>query len=260
MRAVYRQLNPFQFNAVEYNPREVYRLLLGDEPPKPATSEATTAPQETLADLQQRYLPALQRLSEARLSGTPADPADEDAIREFQQRSVSALAASAPTPKQRVEITLPEEVFDLGESWRAIHLLLTGKKDETREARSEPREGLFGDSIFGKLEQFLPRNLGTSTAKANYFSMAIFGGAEIPFADTRLDHGPARLLTPDEVRLVTSALDKIEPENLLAGYSSLAAAGVPAPEPAELSRQYSRLRHFYLEAAANGNAVVTCLC
>jgi hypothetical protein len=254
MRAVYRQLNAFQFNAVEFNPRAVYQLLLGDEPTEVAAPEAVAAPQETLADLQQRYLPALQRLSEARLSGQPADPADEAAVVEFQQRSMTLLAGSAPAPRPLVEITLPEGVFDLGECWRAIHLLLTGKREEVP---TEKREGLFGDAFFGKLGKLMPRQSDTAR---NLFSLAIFGGNEVPLADKRLNHGPARLLTPEDVLAVVGALDKIEPASLLLGYASLEAAGVPAPEAAEVGRQYARLRHFYVEAAAAGNAVVTCLC
>lgn len=267
MRALYRQLNPWQYNTISYNPREVYRFLLGDEPPMPPAQEpaAAEARQESLEELQAQHLPALQRVSEARLAGTPIDPEDAAAEARYQQLSVArmtklgsaATAASLSGSALPAPVTLPPDVLDLGESWRALHLLLTGKKEEQTPARP-PRGGVigYGQSLFGQFSRFIPPSLSGGN---HLLGMAINGGKAISETDRRAQHGPARVLSPEEVRSVADALDQIGPAKLLESYAMLAESGIPAPTPNEIAQAYARLRHFYMDATANGSAVATCM-
>ncbi len=269
MRALYRQLNPWQYNTVSYNPREIYRFLLGDEPPVAPAPEPTAAahPQESLEDLQAQYLPVLQRVSEARLAGAPVSAEDEAAEARYQQLSVARMAGLGPASPQATvpsnatvvlapAVTLPDDVLDLGETWRALQLLLTGKKEEEAVSRP-PRGGVigYGQSLFGQFSRFIPPSLGIGNS---LFAMAVRGGKEISELDRRA-HGPARVLSPEEVRSVADALDKISPAKLLEGYEILAESGIPAPDRSVLAQSYARLRHFYVDATANGHAVATCL-
>lgn len=259
MRALYRQLNPFQYNVIGYNPREVYRLLLGEEPSLPAapgaSGEGDSLPPESIAELKDRYLPALRRRSEALIAGTPVAPEDEAAVALYQQFSVTRMKTTAAAIPVMPPQALPEGVLDLGESWRAIHLLLTGNKEEQRK---ELREGILGlgQSIFDRFSNIIPMQSGPDK---NLFSMAIHGGDKITVSDRRLEQGPARVLSPEDVRRIADALDKIDPARLLEGYPLLAESGIPAPDANALARSYARLRHFYMDATANGSAVVSCL-
>ncbi|WP_430788757.1 YfbM family protein [Actinoplanes sp. G11-F43] len=93
---------------------------------------------------------------------------------------------------------------------------------------------------------------------------AILGGTEI---GEDPGYGPPRLLTPDEVAAVASALDATDPPTLRARYDPevLEEADVyPGAWPDKgfddfLGPYYDALRDFYRSAAAGGQAVIMAL-
>lgn len=121
---------------------------------------------------------------------------------------------------------------DLDKAWHGIHWLLTGSIDVTSDVVSQ----------------------------------AVMGGEEI---GEDLGMGPGRLLTPDVVRAVSTALDETPPEVLR---SRLDPAAMNRAEvyptgiwdeadifEAYVGPEYQRLRDFYRAAAGNDEAVVQTL-
>src|SRR5580704_8543638 len=116
-------------------------------------------------------------------------------------------------------------VLRLEKSWHTLHYLLTGSAEPV-------------NTCLGK---------------------AILGGAEI---GPDLGYGPARLLSPEEVREVAEALARLSKEDLAQCFnlSAMEAANIYAcdsEEELELAQAYfERMMHFYADAAAMGNAVI----
>jgi len=125
---------------------------------------------------------------------------------------------------------MPEPELDLDKSWHAIHYLLTGTAWEV------------GDDPAGA---------------------AILGGVEVGEDD---GYGPARLLHPEAVRAVSTALDALTIETLRARFKADAMAAAEIyPEgwtgdagafDDYLAPHFAGLRDFYRTAAANGQAVL----
>ncbi|MCS0582187.1 YfbM family protein [Massilia pinisoli] len=123
----------------------------------------------------------------------------------------------------------PLNSMNLGKAWQGLHYLLTG------------------DPVGGEPP----------------LSLAILDGTEI---GPDLDYGPARYLTPDEVKTVAQALAALAPETLAQRYDPDAVEekniypAIWAEEGAEgleyLLSYYSALQRFYTDAAARGDVVI----
>lgn len=126
----------------------------------------------------------------------------------------------------------PPNSMDLDKAWHGLHYLLTG------------------DPVDGEPP----------------LSLAILEGAEI---GPELDYGPARYLTPDEVKTVAQALAALTPEALAQRYDphEMEEKNVyPAMWAEEgdegleyLLSHYSALQQFYTDAAARGDVVIHAL-
>jgi len=121
---------------------------------------------------------------------------------------------------------------ELGEAWHLIHFLLTG-------------ETWGGDWPLAG---------------------AVLGGSEI--SDEDVGHGPARYLTPDEVREVAEALAAISATELWSRFDRHAVESSEiypeswtgsTEEEAEVVDRYGRLVELFRIAAERGEAVVTFL-
>lgn len=124
------------------------------------------------------------------------------------------------------------EHIDIDKTWQLIHFLLTG----------EQYEGEFP------------------------LSAVILGGAELGEED--VGYGPARYLTPDEVRAVAAAIAPISEEQLWSRFDAKAALMAKiypeiwsGDESEYVQRDYvlgnySEVRRFYFEAAKAGHAVL----
>ncbi len=121
----------------------------------------------------------------------------------------------------------PREL-DLQKAWHGLHFVLTG----------------------------LPE--GGKPPLAN----AILGGRELPDQDKIMGYGPARYLTPDQVREVSLALQQISEKDVVRRFNldAARAAGIYAldqPEDLEYLKFHLRkLKAYYKSAAARGNAML----
>ena len=118
-----------------------------------------------------------------------------------------------------------EDGLGLEKSWHVLHYLLTGKAEDA------------------------PPPLGN----------AILGGQEI---GEDLGYGPARFLTPQQVREVAIALSSFSKDELVSRFdlkAMLAAKIYPVKDKGELElaqHYFDHLLHYYADAAANGNAML----
>ncbi len=118
-----------------------------------------------------------------------------------------------------------EEGLNLEKSWHVLHYLLTGKAEEA------------------------PPPLGN----------AILGGKEI---GDDLGYGPARFLTPPQVREVATALAAISKDELAARFdlnAMIAAHIYPVRDESELElaqHYFEHLSRYYAHAAASSNAML----
>jgi hypothetical protein len=118
-----------------------------------------------------------------------------------------------------------KNVLKLEKSWHTLHYLLTGSAEPV----------------------------------ATCLGKAILGGAEI---GPDLGYGPARLLSPEEVRQVAEALAPLSKDDLAQRFNlpTMEAASIYAcdsEEELELAQAYfERMKYFYADAAARGNAMV----
>jgi hypothetical protein len=163
----------------------------------------------------------------------------------YRRVTPTELAQLQANPESVEEFLFPEEAvlvvpdgldslpdddreIDLDKSWHAIHFLLTGDAWE-------------GDPPLRD---------------------AVLGGTEL---GEDLGYGPARYLTPTEVRVVSQALNGISADDLRsrATLQDLAAGDIYAfaPEQGEdsweyITGNYERLVSFFAEASAAGDAML----
>jgi hypothetical protein len=145
---------------------------------------------------------------------------------------VPAEQARALTPRKvaaLLEETNESRALDIDKAWHGIHFLLTGSAGPTRDIRS----------------------------------LVIFGGKEI---GEDVGYGPARLLTPAQVKEVVRALKEESVEKLASRYDPKkmekleiypqiwVSDGKEAFD--YLAEYYRKLVAFYEKAAASGSAMV----
>ncbi len=168
---------------------------------------------------------AARILSDPALKGNPS--AAEAKAREEMMRMIGHAPPQAPAPPvARPPSAGPDtSELSLDKAWHGIHFLLTGTIEEA------------------------PPPLGD----------AILGGTEI---GEDLGYGPARYLTPEQVREVAQALAGISTEEFARRFDlqKIRQAGVYALEhdtTAEYCVSYfEKMTAYYRDAAANGNAML----
>lgn len=154
-------------------------------------------------------------------------------IGNFMQVTPAQLEAMRQDPSLVEEALYPDRPqeslgIDVDKAWHGIHFLLTG----------EAWEG------------------------AGPAAMAVLGGTEI---GDDVGYGPARYLTPDEVREVAAALAPITAADLGTRFDADALAkadiypniwGEGDEAATYLTEYYDELRSYYLDAASKGNAML----
>jgi hypothetical protein len=145
---------------------------------------------------------------------------------------MQAAMSQHPKAQAQIEAKLPGIHRDgselcLHKSWYCLHFLLTGKS-------WDPAEPSLGN--------------------------AISGGSELPDRQGIMGYGPARYLTPLQVREVASALASFPVEERVEAFDPEFAhkqkVYVPHHEKEELLYYYGLLRDFYLDASRKNNAVL----
>ena len=159
---------------------------------------------------------------DARASGVINDPAEKERIR---AQIFKELAGVGVKVGAGVDDGPTEDGLNLEKSWHVLHYLLTGKAEEA------------------------PPPVGN----------AILGGQEI---GGDLGYGPARFLTPQQVREVATALKAISKDDLRKRFdlkAMMAAKIYPVRDHSELrlaQDYFARVSPYYAEAAAAGNAML----
>jgi hypothetical protein len=223
-----RQITPAQLAEFRKNPSALGRFLHGG---------LGGGPLVNIRDINA----IVQKIAaEARQTGAFADPAKRDALRVKMMHALQDAGAKIPAeilktmppgdrPTQAASDAEPadarEEGLSLDKSWHALHYLLTGHAEEA------------------------PPPLGN----------AILGGTEL---GEDMGYGPARFLTPEEVRATSNALNKLSADDL-AGRCDLptmiAAEIYACREEGDLGlaqEYFSELVRYYADAATRGNAML----
>lgn len=223
-----RQVSPTQLGEFRKNPSALGRFLRGDGGGGPRAND-------------RQVLEILRKIgAEAQEAGAFDDPAKREIYRVKMFQALQDAGAKIP-----VEIlkTMPpgdqpvqhaadaersgayEDGLSLEKSWHALHYLLTGRAQEA------------------------PPPLGD----------AILGGAEL---GEDMGYGPARFLTPEEVRATSAALDKVSAEDIARRFDlpTMIAAEIYAcrnESDLGLAQEYfAELVRYYADAASRGNAML----
>lgn len=132
-----------------------------------------------------------------------------------------------------------KRMLDIEKSWDSLHFLLTGKSAISIAATDSS----------GRIKSNDP------------FSVAILGGEPV---GPDLGYGPARYLTPKQVKEIAEALKPLEFGSLLAKYSEddFAEADLYAfndfdEEIETLEEYFPAMKDFFCKAAANDEAVLS---
>jgi hypothetical protein len=164
-------------------------------------------------------------------------------LKERLEQTLSRLAAAQGRPKPGPQLvkgnkkTLPEEprrIFPLEKDWHILHYILNG----TAEGGTGP------------------------------LADVVLGGTEIPDQEGIMGYGPARYLTPQQVKAVAQALAAVDFAKLVKAFDPKDAAAkriyglAPYPgRPVIISLEdvagfVKPVRAFYAEASQDGNAML----
>jgi hypothetical protein len=155
-------------------------------------------------------------------------------MREAAEKEFRAISGIATKPGSQLVTSQPlqeeKKQFSLDKDWHVLHYALNG----TAEGGHAP------------------------------LGFVVFGDKALPEMDD-VDYGPARYLTPEQVRQVSAALQNIEPESLLSklDYEDAKKKRIYLDHTLNDLRNWARLpglfaalRRFYLDAADHGNGMI----
>jgi len=221
MEGKLRQVSEFELASYRKNPDKLYSDLV----PK-YDKQSVSKMMSAFQDFQNS--PLAQRIRQRAASGQPPEPED---IAEMQKRMQEM---QGERPKQIGGIDSPHiglsqdgSILSLHKSWHCLHFVLTGASWDA----AEPPLG-----------------------------NAIMGGVEIPDRQNAMGYGPARFLTPSQVREVAAELVKFPIQEKAEAFDPEVAEEkkvyVPDHEGEELIYYFDLLRDFYQDAAAKGNGMI----
>lgn len=228
MEGKLRQVSEFELAAYRKNPAKFYSDLLGVKE-WPDLIKLNDA----IGDLQDS--PVGQRIRERALSGQPPIEDVDEYQRQMEMIHSDNQGVLEKMQSELMGLSKNGTQLSLYKDWHMVHYVLTGKSWEPV------------DSPLG---------------------MAIMGGAELPDAQGVMGYGPAKYLTPTQVRDVADALRDFPFSVRVAVYDPIAAqaAKVYPPrypnDPLVLDEQqglvgyFNLLKDFYLDAGNKGNAMI----
>jgi len=229
MEGKLRQVSEYELAAYRKNPAKFYSDLI-------AVKEWPDLTKLNVAIRELQNSPLFHRIRERALSGQPPIQEDLDQYRrqvelvrgENQGTLEEMHSAFMGLSKNGTQLSLYKD-------WHMVHYVLTGKSWEPV------------DSPLG---------------------MAIMGGTELPDKQRVLGYGPARYLTPSQVRDVAAALGDFPFAERVAAYDHLAAQATKVYPPrnpndplAEDEKQalidyFKLLKDFYSDASKKGNSMI----
>jgi hypothetical protein len=230
------------------------------------------------------------QLDQAELSRLQADPSLAETI--FQNRPLvpPAFAAVAKTMQDRVRATGPQ--FLAGALSSLDPRIRQRLEERLGSTTSDLAGGAGGEAILKLMEEGRARGAGLwaepgtrpvlSLDKAWHgvhyvlcgevelgtalLSQAVMGGVELGEDEGFSGYGPVRYFTPAQVTALSQALSRPELEQEASARFNAARMSelhiYPGWRPSDaewVMNGVRRLRDFYLDAAANGRAIVTCL-
>ena len=234
MNAIFVQVEDAEIARFEADPDSVEALFM-DQPPPTAgmlnlaaafqQSLRASAPQQMAAMLSRLPEPLRQQL-EASMSRTHRAVASGEDLVKLLENRLSRRAEAAGGKR---------DVLDLEKAWHGVHYLLTGAVEPGPELRSQ----------------------------------AVLGGVELGDDPEGFSgYGPARYFRAAQVRQLSQELGRPELESEAAARFDAARMSqlqiYPGWREGEQDKEwlmdaFRRLRNFYLSAAAQGRAVITCL-
>jgi hypothetical protein len=221
MEGKLRQISEFELASYRKNPEKFYAGLLHGY-----DIESMGQLNAKLRAVQESLLG--QKIRERALSGMQPLP---EHVAEMQ-RQMQALMSQNPAAQAAMEshhlgLSKDGTQLSLYKSWHCLHFLLTGKS-------WEPAEPPLGN--------------------------AITGDAELPDRQRIMGYGPARYLTPIQVREVASALASYPAEEKAEAFDPEFAdkqeVYLPQHDKEELLYYFGLLRDFYQDAAHRGHAML----
>jgi hypothetical protein len=220
MEGKLRQVSEFELAKYRKNPSEFYSKLI-----KSYDLGELSKLTEAMRGIQES--PLAKKVRQRALSGLPPEPED---VAEMQ-RQMQAVMGNHPQAAEQIESHIgPSEdglQLSLHKSWHCLHFVLTGASWDA----AEPPLG-----------------------------NAIMGGVEIPDRQNAMGYGPARYLTPSQVREVAIELVKFPIQEKAEAFDPEIAEEkkvyVPDHDKEELIYYFDLLRDFYQAAAAKGNGVI----
>lgn len=239
MNAVFLQVEPDEFARIEANPTLAEPLFQPDfasplakfgELSKKMEERVRTAGPQLLGRALVNLDPRLREQLEQRLGGTAqqfsSGQGGDALLKLMQQRRERAMEMTEAAKKRRPQLSLDKE-------WHGVHYLLCGE--------AEP-----GPSLLSK---------------------AVLGGTTLGDDDEGFSgYGPARCFNVNEVAELSKALSQPEVESEARARFDLAKMrklhiypGFREEDVEPLLDSFRQLRDFYVDAAANGTAIVTCL-
>ncbi len=141
-------------------------------------------------------------------------------LMEMTQDMEMEIRGMAPDNADKIIQEASGPVLSLDKNWQEIHEILTG----------------------------------SSKPSGDFLSNAVFGGAEF---GSDLGYGPARFLTPEQVKQISERLSSVSEQHFRTSASSFAKDGFSSPQ-GELERidfyceLFTRLQTFYRNAAESG--------
>jgi Domain of unknown function (DUF1877) len=237
MNATFVQLEPPELSRLQADP-SLAETIFQDGPPVPPVfaklaktmqDRVRAAGPQFLAGTLERLDPRIRQRLEERLGHTTSDlagGAGGDAILKLMEQGSSRGRGLWAEPGTR-------PVLSLDKAWHGVHYVLCGEV--------QPGEALL--------------------------SQAVMGGIELGEDDEGFSgYGPARYFTPAQVTALSRDLSRPELEQEAAARFDAARMseleiypGWRASDAEWVMDAFRRLRDFYLDAAANGRAIVTCL-
>ena len=238
MTAVFIQVDADELAKIEAKPSLAEALfqtgpampLVFGELSKKMEERVRTSGPKLMASALANLDPRIREQLEARLGGTTQQFASgeggEALLKAMQQRRERAMGMMQPAGKKRPTLSLEKE-------WHGVHYLLCGEV--------EPGKSLL--------------------------SSAVMGGKPLGDDDEGFSgYGPARFFNPQQVSSLHEALSRPEMEAEASARFDAARMnslhiypGWRSSDAEVLLASMRNLRDFYATAAANGNAVVTCL-
>jgi len=184
------------------------------------------------------------------------------------QMFATALSRLDPSIRKALEerMGISAESFASGKGGEQLLKVMEERRAKAAErmsAAAQPRNRMTLDKDWHGLHYLL---CGSTEPDGSLLGKAILGGIELEEEEGFSGYGPARLLTPGDVKSISAELNR--PDTVAEASARFDAAkmnalgiypGFRTSDSAGLLESLHKLRDFFADAAQNGKAIVACL-